>query len=151
MQGDYENLDPHTESWLERTMTNERYFAWVIEKVDSAPASSNRVASPAPDTPEVVASVGVSLVDWPPGPHSLEVERGFAYNLYVVPRHRRQGLARALMIKMQEFCRQRGMRYLSLHATDTGRPLYERLGYIPTTEMRLDLQPEKQSGHEGCC
>ena len=53
--------------------------------------------------------------------------------------HRRRGLARRLMETMLEWCRAEGMRFLYLHASDDGRPLYESLGFTPTNEMRLAL------------
>jgi hypothetical protein len=31
----------------------------------------------------------------------------------------------------------RGIRRIVLHASDEGRRLYERLGFVPTNEMRL--------------
>jgi hypothetical protein len=31
-----------------------------------------------------------------------------------------------------------GLASLVLHASDAGRPLYERLGFVATNEMRLD-------------
>jgi ribosomal protein S18 acetylase RimI-like enzyme len=33
----------------------------------------------------------------------------------------------------------RGIRRIVLHASDEGRRLYERLGFVPTNEMRLGV------------
>jgi hypothetical protein len=38
----------------------------------------------------------------------------------------------------------RRIRRVVLHASDQGRPLYERLGFVPTNEMRL--QPAGSRG-----
>jgi GNAT superfamily N-acetyltransferase len=40
-----------------------------------------------------------------------------------------------------QWCRDRGIRRLTLHASGEGRPLYERFGFRPTNEMRLELAP----------
>jgi hypothetical protein len=38
-----------------------------------------------------------------------------------------------------ESCRERGLSAVLLHASDAGRPLYESMGFTPTSEMRLVL------------
>jgi hypothetical protein len=43
------------------------------------------------------------------------------------------------MQTMVGWCRQQGFVHVSLHASRMGRPLYESLGFEPTTEMRLKL------------
>ncbi len=60
-------------------------------------------------------------------------------NVYVEPEYRRRGLARSLMERMLQWCREHSFKSVSLHASDDGRPLYEQLGFKPTNEMRLML------------
>jgi len=40
---------------------------------------------------------------------------------------------------MIEWCRKEGFVNVQLHASDQGRPLYESLGFKPTSEMQLKL------------
>jgi hypothetical protein len=40
---------------------------------------------------------------------------------------------------MISWCREQDFANVGLHASDEGRPLYEKLGFQPTNEMRLDL------------
>lgn len=61
-------------------------------------------------------------------------------NMYVEKSYRRRGIARALMEKMIDWCRSEGFTQVCLHASNEGRPLYETLGFKPTTELRLDLE-----------
>jgi hypothetical protein len=42
---------------------------------------------------------------------------------------------------MIEWCRAEGFAAVYLHASKDGRRLYESLGFEPTTEMQLKLQP----------
>jgi ribosomal protein S18 acetylase RimI-like enzyme len=58
-------------------------------------------------------------------------------NVYVEPDWRQQGIAERLMRHMIDFARKSGIPSLVLHASEAGRPLYERLGFTPTGEMRL--------------
>jgi len=65
--------------------------------------------------------------------------RGYVLNVYVEPAHRKRGLARAVIEAALDACRARRIRIVSLHASESGRSLYARLGFEPTTEMRLEL------------
>jgi hypothetical protein len=44
-----------------------------------------------------------------------------------------------LMRAMLDWCRTNRFITVALHTTDDGQPLYESLGFEPTTEMRLHL------------
>jgi GNAT superfamily N-acetyltransferase len=59
--------------------------------------------------------------------------------MFTEPEHRRRGLARLLMDTIVTWCRAEGLRFLYLHASDEGRPLYQSLGFVPSNEMRLQL------------
>jgi GNAT superfamily N-acetyltransferase len=97
---------------------------------------------------EVVAGVGLWLLDWPPGPTDASCRRAFVYNVYTRPDYRRRRLARRLMAEVIDWCQAQHLTELYLHASDEGRALYESLGFEPTTEMRLclDEQPPTPAG-----
>ena len=67
----------------------------------------------------------------PPGARALVL------NVYTEPEFRRQGIARRMMETVIAWCREQGLRSVSLHASDFGRALYEDLGFRQTNEMRL--------------
>lgn len=58
-------------------------------------------------------------------------------NVYVEPAWRRRGVAAALMRTLLEVLAERRIRRVVLHASEEGRRLYERLGFVQTNEMRL--------------
>ena len=60
-------------------------------------------------------------------------------NVYTNPEHRGRGLARMLMEHILGWARAQGFATVELHASDEGRPLYEKLGFGQTNEMRLVL------------
>jgi GNAT superfamily N-acetyltransferase len=112
--------------WLLRKMEAGEYLAWLAVRADGS----------------VAAGLGLWLMDWPPhmvGPGS---PRGNILNVYTNPDSRRQGLARRLMEVALEWCRANGIRAVILHSSNEGRPLYEKLGFRPTNEMRLMLGGE---------
>jgi GNAT superfamily N-acetyltransferase len=58
---------------------------------------------------------------------------GWVGGVAVVPGHRRVGLGGALTEAIVEFVEGRGVATVLLHATALGRPVYERLGFVPET------------------
>jgi GNAT superfamily N-acetyltransferase len=58
---------------------------------------------------------------------------GWVGGVAVVPAHRRVGLGGALTEAIVGFLEGRGVATVLLHATALGRPVYERLGFVPET------------------
>lgn len=100
-----------------------RYRGWLVEN------SSH----------QVIAGGGIVVFDYHSSPTDLSARRPVIVNMYTEAAYRRKGIARTLMEMMIEWCRQEGFRTILLHASDDGRPLYEKLGFKPTNEMRLKL------------
>ena len=88
----------------------------------------------------VVAGAGVAIADWPGSPDDPTGKRALVLNVYTEAEFRRRGIARRLMVAVIAWCRDEGLRSLSLHASDFGRALYEELGFRQTNEMRLYLK-----------
>lgn len=89
---------------------------------------------------EVVGGGGVVISPWPGQLGSRLPKRAMILNMYVEREYRRRGIARALMEAMVAWCRENNFSNVSLHASDEGRPLYAKLGFEPTNEMRLKLK-----------
>jgi GNAT superfamily N-acetyltransferase len=90
----------------------------------------------ATDAGRPVASAGLLILDWPPHPFDTEGElRGYLLNVYVEPEYRKRGLAHELVARCMGEARRRGIRVLTLHSSQAGRPIYERLGFHSTNEM----------------
>ena len=119
-----ESLRPMTlafEQWLAPRLRDGSYFGWMLE-----------------DAGLVIAGLGMMVIDWPPHPsHPADDRRAYVLNVFVEAEHRRRGLAKRLMALAEEKARHLGLRYAVLHATRQGRPLYETLGWEPTSEMAI--------------
>lgn len=81
------------------------------------------------------------IADWPGVPRCSGAQYPWILNVYVEPEFRHRGVAGLLMHQMIQFCREAGYPFVALHASEQGRPLYEKLGFKQTSEMRLSLQP----------
>ncbi len=87
----------------------------------------------------VVGSGGVVIDQHPPGPRNMSGRIGYVMNLVTDPRYRRRGIGRRIMQVILGWLQEQGIRQVSLHATDVGRPLYEELGFVDSNEMRLTI------------
>ena len=111
-------------AWHSERLVDGRYRGWLAE-ADGEP----------------LAGIGLVLLDWCPGPSHPDTDRrGLVLNLYVEPQHRRRGLAKALLKRVEDEARILGVTFLVLHASKTGRPVYESMNWRATTEMSLTLQ-----------
>jgi GNAT superfamily N-acetyltransferase len=89
---------------------------------------------------DVVGGGGVVLARWPGYPGENLAERAWILNMYTEPEARRQGVAKKILEIIIDWCRERGLSAVSLHASPAGRPLYEVTGFQQTNEMTLKLR-----------
>jgi GNAT superfamily N-acetyltransferase len=92
-------------------------------------------------TGQVAGGGAVYVISWPGNPSDRLQKRVFFLNVFTEPEFRRRGIARAVVGAMLDWCRAQGFHSVRLLASDTGRPLYQSLGFLPTNEMKLELQP----------
>jgi GNAT superfamily N-acetyltransferase len=84
-----------------------------------------------------VASVLLLLKDTLPTPVTPLSVRGYLFNIYTEPSHRRRGLAARLTDAALDLARNLGIEIMELHASLEAEGLYQRMGFVPTSEMRL--------------
>jgi GNAT superfamily N-acetyltransferase len=114
--------------YFARAIPTGEYVGWVA------------TADAATDTP--IAGVGVQVRTMLPRPNEVGTaltvgSEGIVLNVYTELAWRRRGVAELLMRELLAWSRVRGLARLVLHASTEGRPLYEKLGFVATNEMRL--------------
>lgn len=87
---------------------------------------------------EVIASTSCQVLELYPMV-SQEYQKGYIWGVYVEPAYRRQGIATKLMREAVFYLKQIGCTKVVLHASNTGRFLYAKLGYIESNEMSINL------------
>lgn len=125
----YDELVERTVEYLREAIPAAAYIGWV--------------ATPRSDAGRVIGGAGVQLRRTLPHPLTRSGQRRVAsgrqaivLNVYTEKPWRRQGLADLLMGQVIAWARGADVDTLVLHASAEGRSLYERLGFIPTSEMR---------------
>jgi len=90
----------------------------------------------------MVAVGTLAILERPPYPGNPEGLDAYLLNIYTVPAFRGRGAANAVVAAALRHAQARGVRKLILHATDAGRPIYEKLGFLASSAyMELSLNP----------
>ena len=90
------------------------------------------------DNGTFVGAGGVSFYQVMPTYHNSTGKKAYIMNMYTVPEYRRQGIASYTLDLLVRDAREQGVSQIALEATDMGRPLYERYGFVKMeNEMEL--------------
>ena len=99
------------------------------------------LASPADNPEQIVAGGGVQLrrvLPHPANQHAFaEGRHALVINVFTEPDWRRQGIGEVLMKEIIKWSKEEKLDRLVLHASEDGRRLYDRLGFVLTNEMKF--------------
>lgn len=137
-------LDTRDDGWqhgaaevIDRDLRAERLVAAVVD----APDGSGGLAASG------IAQFGAHI----PAPTNPTTTRAYVSSMSTDPRWQRRGYGTRVLDRLMDLCRSRGVGVVELHATDAGRILYERVGFVPrpgAPEMRWS-DPVVAAGAEG--
>ncbi len=81
---------------------------------------------------------GVSFYQVMPTYHNPTGRKAYIMNMYTAPEYRRKGIAFQTLDLLVKEAKQQGITAISLEATQMGRPLYEKYGFVKMNdEMEL--------------
>ena len=93
------------------------------------------------DDGRCVACASMSYIEIMPTFSHPSGKRAHLMNVYTEESYRRRGIARQLVNMLIEDARAHGATEISLDATESGRPLYESIGFKASEEcMVIDIQ-----------
>lgn len=85
-----------------------------------------------------IGAGGVSFYQVMPTYHNPTGKKAYIMNMYTAPEYRRQGIAIHTLDLLVNDAREQGVSQIALEATNMGRPLYERYGFVKMEdEMEL--------------
>lgn len=127
----FETFRTQSKETLRSMFEHDQYVGWLVTPQDE------------PD--KIVAGAGVTLRKVAPHPQQtasgmFEIVSGrqaIIQNVFTEPEWRRRGIGTLLMKEIIDWSKKTGIESLVLHASEQGRPIYEKLGFITTTEMRF--------------
>ncbi|MCI4331233.1 MAG: GNAT family N-acetyltransferase [Thermoplasmata archaeon] len=88
----------------------------------------------------IAGSGGVWFHSAQPRPGEEREVCPYILSMYTVPQFRGFGVASSIVRRLVDLCRKRGFARVELHASVQGQPVYRRLGFERTREMRLWLR-----------
>ncbi len=128
-EAELDRADRAYRRWVVRERRAKRFFAYIVETPKGVPAGSGAVwLAPNQPRPGRVGTSGLPYI----------------LSMYTEPRYRRRGVATRLVLTMIEWAERRRYGRVVLHASPMGRPVYARLGFQPSREMRLDLTARRR-------
>ena len=92
------------------------------------------------DNGTFIGAGGVSFYQVMPTYHNSTGKKAYIMNMYTAPEYRRQGIAFHTLDLLVKDARKQGALQIALEATDMGKTLYERYGFVKMEdEMELVL------------
>lgn len=105
---------------------------------EKALASGEHIAYLVYDKDRFIGAGGVSFYQVMPTYHNPSGRKAYIMNMYTDPEYRRQGIAYRTLDLLVKEARTQGISQIALEATDMGRPLYEKYGFVSMKdEMEL--------------
>lgn len=110
-ESEREAMETANKSYFETALADDSFAAWL-----------------AVDSGKIIATSGLSFFVVPP---SFKCPDGRVYimNMFTFPDYRRQGIGMELLKRTVEEAKNRGYKKITLHATDIGKPLYQKYGF----------------------
>ncbi len=115
--------------WAAREMRAGHLVGFVVETLDGRPVGSGML--------------WLQPVQPRPGPDGGFVQP-YIHSMFTDPAFRGRGVASRIVRALVRWAEDRGYSRIALHASPMGRPVYERLGFAPSREMRLELPSRRR-------
>ncbi|MBP3824699.1 MAG: GNAT family N-acetyltransferase [Butyrivibrio sp.] len=118
---DMSEVERQSKDYYEKALTDGSHTAYLVYDGD-----------------KFVGAGGVSYFRVMPTYHNPSGEKAYIMNMYTAPEYRRKGIAFKTLDLLVRDAKERNVKAISLEATDMGRPLYEKYGFVKMTdEMEL--------------
>ena len=86
---------------------------------------------------KVVGCATMCYIDMIPTFHRPSGKIAHLMNVYTNSQYRRQGIALHILSILINEAKEKGITKISLDATELGRPLYEKLGFVPSDDYMI--------------
>ncbi len=118
---DMANVEKESYNYYKKALEDNTHFALLVMEDD-----------------KFIGAGGVSFYSVMPTYHNPSGKKAYIMNMYTSPDYRRQGIAYKTLDMLVKVSKERGINQISLEATEMGRPLYEKYGFVKMeSEMEL--------------
>lgn len=117
-------VEQESYEYYKRTLENGEHIAYLVY-----------------DNETFIGAGGVSFYQVMPTYHNPTGKKAYIMNMYTASEYRRQGIAFHTLDLLVKDVRKQGVSQIALEATEMGRPLYEKYGFVKMEdEMELKLK-----------
>ena len=109
------------------------------EYYEEALEAGNHVGYLVYDRERFVGTGGISFFRVMPTFHNPTGWKAYIMNMYTTPAYRRRGIAYHTLELLVREAEKRDISFISLEATEMGRPLYERYGFVTMSDEMVLL------------
>ena len=120
---DWDEVKAYEINYFAKKMDQGLFAAWVAETAAK----------------KIIACAGVTFYELAPKPWNLASKYAFISSMYTEPEWRRKGIGGNLLEEALAYSRSKGITYATLHASKSGKSLYQSFGFNDTNEMRMKL------------
>ena len=118
---DMSEVERQSKDYYEKALTDGSHTAYLVYDGDT-----------------FVGAGAVTYFKVMPTYHNPSGEKAYIMNMYTAPEYRRKGVAFKTLDLLVRDAKERNVKAISLEATDMGRPLYEKYGFVKMNdEMEL--------------
>lgn len=110
---DMKNIEKELYSYYKEHLKEDNHIAYLVFNND-----------------EFVGAGDIVFYKVMPTYHNPCGKRAYIMNMYTVPNYRRKGIAYKTLDLLVNEAIQRGITYVSLEATEIGKPLYKKYGFV---------------------
>ncbi len=121
--GELARADVEYRRWAGRRLRDGSLTGWIVKGPDGM----------------VVGGGCVWVQPVQPRPGRRKMVQPYLLSMYTVPGFRGKGVASRIVREAARWTGRKGFDSLRLHASEMGRPVYRRLGFKRTWEMRLNM------------
>ena len=90
---------------------------------------------------EVMASGGITIVSSVPVPGDTNHKVAYLHSMYTEKEYRGRNYAQQIIHTAIQYCKDNGINRVVLNASDAGKPIYERIGFVSSPDaMRLFIK-----------
>jgi GNAT superfamily N-acetyltransferase len=112
-----------TYRYFSEKLPNDGFVAWIAEAEG-----------------EIIGTSGLIFYQRPPSEHDLLGKEACILNMYTLPEWRGKGIASRLLQELLTYARQSGTRRIWLYATEDGKPVYEKAGFVAKKRKLLEME-----------
>lgn len=112
--------------WARKLLKNGELVGWIVE-VSKKP----------------VASGCIWLKPVPPLPGYEGGPQPYLLSMYTEPEFRGKGLAKKIVLESLRWAKKQGFFRMTLHTSDMGKSIYEKLGFERTWEMKKEFRSQR--------